>query len=36
MKSKKWLKILLEIAKYGVTAVLAYLEGSEEIISSLF
>lgn len=35
MKSKT-LKVILEIVKYVVTALLAYLEGSNNIISSLF
>lgn len=34
--SNKVLKIVLEVVKYAVTAVLAYLEGSEQVITSLF
>lgn len=34
--STKVLKIVLEVVKYAVTAVLAYLEGSDQIITSLF
>lgn len=34
--TKKLLVTILEISKYVITAVLAYLEGSEQIISNLF
>lgn len=34
--SNKVLKIILEVVRYAVTAVLAYLEGSEQFITSLF
>lgn len=35
MKNKELFKVILTIVKYAVTAVIAYLEGSEHLISSL-
>ena len=32
---KNWLKVVLTILKYGITLVLGYLGGSEDIMSFL-
>ena len=35
MKTSKFVRIVLEIAKYAIGAILGYLEGSENLISSV-
>lgn len=35
MKNKKFFTIFLQVLKYAVTALLAYYEGSEHIVSNV-